>query len=106
MTREDDPDYYPIHPCMRSGFCCKQATCSAGVIHGAETTGCKFLRGSRPGEYSCGLVDDGIISPNTLHIGAGCCSPLFNEDRVEAKLHRAQEETRAKAESEAEATKP
>lgn len=69
--------------CLRSGYCCKQATCTAGLLHGAPAKGCTFLRGDRPGDYSCGLVVDGIIDPKELYIGEGCCSNL-NTDRVAA----------------------
>ena len=75
-------DGYPIRPCVRSGFCCLKATCAVGVGHGADPEGrCKFLRGNEPGDYSCGLVDDGVVSKDTIHAGAGCCSPLGNTDR-------------------------
>ena len=72
---------FKVRPCLRSGMCCKIATCAAGLYHGAEPKGCKFLRGGRPGEYSCGLVDDGTISPDILYVGAGCCSPMGNTER-------------------------
>ena len=75
-------DGKPIPPCMRSGFCCKQFACAAGQHYGADHRGpCKFLRGDKPGAYSCGLLVDGIISKEDIHAGAGCCSPMFNEDR-------------------------
>ena len=76
---------FPVSPCLRSGFCCKQATCVAGVVHGAPSKGCTFLRGDRPGEYSCGLVVDGVIDPKELYIGDGCSSTLFNTDRDKAR---------------------
>jgi hypothetical protein len=67
--------------CLRSGFCCKQATCQAGVNHGAPQKGCTFLEGSRPGEYSCRLVKDKPEFAESMAIGAGCTSTSFNEDR-------------------------
>lgn len=73
-------------PCLRSGFCCKQATCTAGLIYGAAPKGCKFLRGNKPGFYSCGLVEDKLINPQELYIGEGCCSPI-NTDRKQALLN-------------------
>jgi len=82
-------DGYMIRPCVRSGACCLKATCAVGVGHGAGVEGrCKFLRGDEPGDYSCGLVDDGVISGDIIHAGAGCCSPLGNtaRDRVVARL--------------------
>ena len=75
-------DGIKIPPCVRSGFCCKQFSCAAGVYHGAEHKGpCKFLRGPKPGAYACGLLVDGIISKDDIYAGAGCCSPMFNTDR-------------------------
>lgn len=75
-------DGIKIPPCVRSGFCCKQFSCTAGYHYGAELKGpCKFLRGEKPGAYACGLLVDGIISKDNIHAGAGCCSPMFNTDR-------------------------
>lgn len=75
-------DGIKIPPCVRSGFCCKQFSCAAGYHYGAELKGpCKFLRGPKPGAYSCGLVVDGVISKTEIYAGEGCCSPMFNEDR-------------------------
>lgn len=77
-------DGQPIRPCLRSGMCCLKATCAVGVGHGADPEGrCKFLRGDSAGSYSCGLVDDGTVSKDTIHAGAGCCSPLGNTARDE-----------------------
>ena len=61
-------DGQPIRPCLRSGMCCLKATCAVGVGHGADS-------------YSCGLVDDRTVSKDTIHAGAGCCSPLGNTSR-------------------------
>lgn len=68
-------------PCLRSGFCCKQATCQIGVNHGAPQKGCTFLEGSRPGEYSCRLVKEKPELAGVMAIGAGCMSTSFNEER-------------------------
>jgi hypothetical protein len=68
-------------PCLRSGFCCKQMTCQAGMSHGAPQRGCTFLDGSRPGEYSCRLVKEKPELAKSMAIGAGCTSTSFNEDR-------------------------
>jgi hypothetical protein len=73
----------PIYkPCLRSGYCCKKATCYAGRQHGADAVGCKFLRGDQPGNYSCGLIElhPELAGEADLAIGIGCCSPL-NSDR-------------------------
>jgi len=68
--------------CVRSGYCCKVATCGVGLANGAEPKGCKFLLGDKPGEYSCGIADQ------IPTIGAGCPSTLFNEDRRIAMENR------------------
>ena len=70
-----------VAACVRSGYCCKKATCAVGVAHGANPVGCKFLQGDKPGEYKCGLVESNPRVRNMLAIGAGCCSPL-NSDRT------------------------
>ena len=69
-------DYSGRYPCVRSGYCCKKATCTAGLAHGAEPVGCKFLKGDTPGEYSCGLVEAKPELAEQMAIGAGCCSPM------------------------------
>jgi hypothetical protein len=73
--------------CVRSGYCCRQATCGMGVMHGAPLRGCTFLEGSSPGGYSCRLVKERPELAESMYIGAGCSSTLMNQDRVEA-LHR------------------
>lgn len=69
-------------PCVQCGYCCKKATCSIGLTHGAEQTNCHFLIGNKPGRYSCLLVDKKIYPLVKMHlaIGSGCCEPL-NIDR-------------------------
>ena len=62
-----------FRPCLRSGYCCQTATCVIGLQHGAEQSGCKFLKGEAPGDFSCQLAEK---FPEGLAIGAGCCSPL------------------------------
>ena len=66
--------------CVRSGFCCKQATCGTGTLHGAPPKGCTFLEGSQPGDYSCQLAK---TRPDLFEwtIGKGCSSTLFNSSR-------------------------
>ena len=75
-------------PCVRSGMCCKIATCAAGVSHGASQRGCEFLKGDGPGEYECDLVrlrpelaDPDRPGGQAITIGAGCGSTMFNRDR-------------------------
>jgi len=68
-------------PCVRSGFCCKVATCAAGVAHGAPQRGCTFLSGERPGEYACELVKRKPELTEPMAIGEGCGSTMFNSAR-------------------------
>ena len=96
-------DGIKIPPCVRSGFCCKQFSCTAGVYHGAEQKGpCKFLRGPKPGAYACGLLVDGIISKDDIYAGEGCCSPMFNTDRnnvIKEVLNEAKKQNTTSAKS-------
>jgi len=70
--------------CVRSGHCCKTATCAIGVGHGADPRVCEFLEGDRPGEYWCRLVVEKPELADPMAIGDGCSSTLFNEARDEA----------------------
>ena len=67
--------------CVRSGHCCKVATCTAGLMHGASPRGCEFLRGDTPGEYECELAATRPDLREVMTIGAGCSSTMFNKDR-------------------------
>ena len=69
-------------PCLRSGFCCKQAPCSFGAVTSDNDPSCRFLGGSTAGEHFCmkyeeiqaGSPENGsAFSPA---FGSGCCSPL------------------------------
>jgi hypothetical protein len=73
-------------PCLRSGYCCKKATCAVGVAHGADPVGCKFLRGDNPGDFDCRLVSDNPDLGKALAIGAGCCSSLNSDRRMLLKV--------------------
>lgn len=88
---KDEPigyiDGFPIRRCMRSGACCKVATCALGVQAGAPQEGCTFLKGDKPGAYSCGLIEERPELREALAIGEGCCMPMFNTERE--KLVRA-----------------
>lgn len=71
--------------CVRSGFCCKQAPCPFGE---ADATGaCVHLTPdpeSDAGQYLCARYDYIREQPGadlSPAFGAGCSSPLFNEDR-------------------------
>ena len=68
-------------PCVRSGHCCKVATCAAGVAHGQPMRNCGFLMGSGPGDYRCQLVEDNPHLAQVMAVGAGCSSTLFNRAR-------------------------
>ena len=74
--------------CVRSGFCCKVATCAIGVRHGAELRGCRFLLGDTPGRYRCGLVEERPELAEAMAIGAGCSSTMFNADRADRVRER------------------
>lgn len=68
-------------PCIRSGFCCKQAACSFGIWD-ENIQQCKFLQ-IKDGQYECGIASEIVTKPGweiSPAFGAGCCSP-FNGDR-------------------------
>ena len=70
--------------CIRSGFYCKKVPCGHALVQGAPSHGpCIFLRGTKAGFHSCGLVDDKVITPEDIHAATGCCSTL-NTDRHQA----------------------
>jgi len=70
-------------PCVRSGFCCKQAPCIHGKAISPANSACKYLVGDRPGYYSCGIYD-WIVANDSFHtFNTGCSSTLFNDDRDE-----------------------
>ena len=70
----------PLHPgalpCLRCGYCCKKAPCGFGVPE-VNGTGCAFLVGKRPGDYTCGKAEAISNAPGSEAspaFGAGCCS--------------------------------
>ncbi len=73
--------------CVRSGFCCKRAVCPWGEWDSNKHQ-CVYLEEDTRIDdvvlYRCGRYDF-IIKQRGAEIspafGAGCCSPLFNEDR-------------------------
>jgi len=70
-------------PCVRSGFCCKRSACAFGE-YDHEKQQCKFLETGGDGRYQCGKFDEIVDAPFAEinpAFGAGCCMPLFNEDR-------------------------
>jgi len=75
--------------CVNSGFCCKVRPCPFGEPISETDNGCRFLvplsveDGKHP-RFVCGIYDEIINKPGSElspAFGAGCCSPLFNEDR-------------------------
>lgn len=85
----DPIDLFPVRPCVGSGFCCKRAPCEHGTWNEARSQ-CAHLQVVRTMEngaevHACGLYDQ-IVStfgPNAYpYFGAGCCSPMFNENRI------------------------
>ena len=83
-------DYQP-RPCVGCGYCCRQATCIQGLAAMrrratvVEAMGaCPFLV-ERDGRWRCFLVLDGIVEPEALWIGEGCCSSL-NSERVKYEV--------------------
>jgi hypothetical protein len=73
-------------PCVRSGFCCKQAPCRFGTA-GPDGKRCVHLErdlGSALGRYRCGIYDQIVGQPFaelSPAFGGGCSSPLFNDER-------------------------
>ena len=75
--------------CVRSGFCCKQAPCSAGEVTSPTNRACRFLEVERelePGVplYRCGKHAEIVAKPGYKLLpmfGSGCSSDLFNEER-------------------------
>lgn len=69
-------------PCVRCGYCCKKSTCPLGMQFGSEPENCKFLKGEKPGEYYCQIVEEEWVdgAKTMVSIGDGCCSSL-NSDR-------------------------
>jgi|694.fasta_scaffold57839_8 hypothetical protein len=83
------PLYPGAKPCVGSGMCCKKAPCQFGQMIGPNNPACMHLKvvdtnnGKHP-RYTCGIYEQIINVPgweNSPAFGAGCCSPLFNEDR-------------------------
>ena len=71
-------------PCVRSGLCCKKAPCAFGVSKSDTDLACLYLEGDAPGNYRCGIAEWIVTQRGWEHnpaFGAGCCMPLFNEDR-------------------------
>lgn len=79
-------------PCLASGFCCHQVPCTHGESISPSEPACRFLvpwevppgPALKAPRYRCGKAEE-IMRDPTAHVtpafGAGCCSPLFNEER-------------------------
>lgn len=77
-----------IRQCVQSGFCCKKAPCAFGTWDAVKGQ-CAHLEVAHelaPGVtvHRCGIYDQIKGKPGAdinPAFGAGCCSPLFNENR-------------------------
>lgn len=75
--------------CVKSGFCCKKAPCAFGTWDAVKGQ-CAHLEVEAeivPGihVHRCGIYDQIKDKPGAAinpAFGAGCCSPLFNENRT------------------------
>ena len=79
-----------IRQCVRSGFCCQNAPCVYGERTSDKDKSCRFLevdhilQDGRTKVHRCGKYDEIKDLPGadiTPAFGAGCCQPLFNENR-------------------------
>lgn len=83
-------------PCVGCGYCCKVAPCIPGFMVYGPGKPCGALRwDARAGRYLCGIVlDEPERTRDRLKeqmaIGAGCSSPLFNEERERMIMSRKQ----------------
>lgn len=78
---------YQASPCVRSGFCCKTATCSYGETD-PQLGYCKYLISETKGDdfefFKCGRYEYIIQQPGNEFMpafGYGCCMAMFNEAR-------------------------
>lgn len=77
-------------PCVKCGFCCKNAPCGFGEWNAGKGC-CCMLVDKKDGTYECEIYEDIIKGEDkSWHIapafGAGCCSSV-NRDR-QALLRR------------------
>jgi hypothetical protein len=79
----------PIRPCMRSGLCCKKGPCPYGTWDAVRKQ-CVHLLVERTlpngaEVHACAIHDHILVQPGSEFapaFGAGCCMPLFNQDRA------------------------
>jgi len=80
------PLYEGAKPCVRSGMCCNKSPCGYGESRD-DSPACRFLQKDENEQYECGKFDEIVRDGNRWHMspafGAGCCMPLFNEEREE-----------------------
>ncbi len=81
------PLYPGAKPCVRSGYCCKQAPCAFGKWSELKHQ-CEHLQKDEEGRYECAIYDEIVDKPGwefNPAFGAGCCSPLNSDrDKIEA----------------------
>lgn len=86
-----------VKACLRSGFCCKKGPCGFGESISNSNPQCSSLELHQDGTTSCGKYEEISQHPFASFspaFGAGCCMPLFNDDRARIKntLHGGQEQ--------------
>ena len=75
-----------VRKCLRSGFCCRQSSCGYAE-YDYEKKQCSALVNNKDGTSGCGIYDEIIKDPMSVHcpaFGSGCCSPI-NRDRDELR---------------------
>ena len=66
-------------PCIRSGFCCKQAPCGFGEPMSVVNNACRFLGGDEAGQHYCMKyeeIKDKVGSEISPAFGGGCGSAM------------------------------
>lgn len=82
-------DGIPAASCVGSGYCCRQRPCPFGAPTSANDQSCRYLqalerRDDEHQRFTCGIADIIITRPGwelSPAFGAGCCSPVGNDDR-------------------------
>jgi hypothetical protein len=94
MSKDPALTWEPAHvsPCVKSGQCCKKAPCQFGEVTSPTNSSCRFLEvettvtdGKETAEiHRCGRYEFIVKQPGhefSPAFGAGCCQPMFNENR-------------------------
>jgi hypothetical protein len=74
------PTSVSVKPCVKCGACCRISACPYGVWD-AQRHQCSFLTK----DNLCSKYNEIIKIPGSKFcpaFGEGCCSPLFNQDRI------------------------